>query len=260
MHAENRASKRLLIMTATITPPLGAPGLVRIDPTVRLADYLSALDWYMTFLGRGIDRIVFAENSMSDVSALKASAAKAGHSSRVEFFSFDGMAMPASYGRCYGESVILDRVMQDSLQSNEASADSEFWKITGRYKVLNFRSMLKTRPKGADFYCDLRDRGGPWADMRLMSWTRQGYEHMLRDIGELIREDINAGRPGEESLHRVLSSRLERNTLNLATTFRREPLIDGVRAFDNQNWSKGRQRLVYVVRDAQRRFLRRVYF
>ena len=43
-------------------------------------------------------------------------------------------------------------------------------------------------------------------------------------------------------------------------SFRREPLIDGVRAFDNRNWSQGRQRLVFLARDAQRRLLNRVYF
>jgi hypothetical protein len=253
-------TERLLIMTATITPPTDAPGLVRVDPGLRLADYRSALEWYLQFIGAGLDRIIFAENSLSDTDSLRDTVAQAGHAADVEFFSFDGMGKPATYGRCYGESVILDRVMQGSRFATDAGAKAEFWKITGRYKVLNLRSMLRTRPRHAAFYCDLRDRGTPWADMRLMSWSRDGYQTMLQGVGELIREDSNGGRPGEESLHRVLTSRLENLPSRVVTSFRREPLIDGVRAFDNQNWSQGRQRLVFLARDTQRRILRRVYF
>jgi len=258
MTSGNSFTERLLIMTATITPPAGAPGLVRVDPALRLRDYESALEWYIGLLGTVIDRVVFAENSMSDIGPLRHLAARTGHVDDVEFLSFDGMDKPPCYGRCYGESVILDHVMQDSTFARLAGTQTEFWKITGRYKVKNLQAMVRSCPRDTAFYCDLRDHGAPWADMRLMSWTKPGYEAMLQGVGELIREDRNGGRPGEETLHKVLSSRLSRT--RTVASFRREPLIDGVRAFDNQNWSKGRQRLVFLARDAQRRLLKRLLF
>ena len=258
MSTNTSRPQRILVMTATITPPAGAPGLVRVDPALRLADYRSALEWYLGLMGRGLDRIVFAENSASDLAPLKAVCERADQDGQVEFFGFDGRDMPPAYGRCFGESVILDRVMAESASARAAGADTEFWKITGRYKVLNLLAVMRARPAGAAFYCDLRDRGSPWADMRLMSWTREGFDAMLRGVGPLIREDLNRGRPGEETLHKVLTGRLART--RTVASFRREPLIDGVRAFDNRNWSQGRQRLVFLARDAQRRLLNRVYF
>ena len=62
--------RNIAMLTATITPPSGVPGLARTDPAVRLADYRSALDFYMSCFDRGLDSIVFADNSNSDVSSL----------------------------------------------------------------------------------------------------------------------------------------------------------------------------------------------
>lgn len=246
----------LLIMTATITPPADAPGMNRMDPTVRLNDYLTALGHYLTLVGTVIDAIVFVENSSSDVSALRQLAQDHGMSNKVEFLVFEGRDKPASYGRCYGEARILDFAMSHSRLVAASAQDAVVYKITGRYKLLNFSRLKRSRPARFDLYCDLRSARGHWADMRFMAWTRAGYEHCLRDIAEEIREDTNNGRPGEESLFFALQRRIGR--AHVVTSYRREPLIDGVRGFDNVNWSQGRQRLVYIFRDLQRIFLRRI--
>ncbi len=58
---------RTLILTATITPPSGVPSLVRTDPALRLRDYLAAFEFYLKVPTAILPRIVFAENSGSDV-------------------------------------------------------------------------------------------------------------------------------------------------------------------------------------------------
>lgn len=249
--------RHFLVMTATITPPPEAPGLTRTDPGLRLDDYRAALAHYCGLIGGCIDGIVFAENSGSDLTALEQVAATVAPG-KVEFLPIDARTNEPEGGRCFGESRILDAVMAGSALVADAGSGDLFWKVTGRYRVLNLPALIRTRPKSFDFYCDLRDAPSPWADMRFMGWTRAGFADCLEGVGDLIREDRNGGRPGEETLHGVLRARTARS--RAITCLRREPLIDGVRAFDNQNWSQGRQKLVYRLRQAQRLLLRRVWF
>lgn len=253
----DQAIYNVLIMTATVTPPPGAPGLTRVDPKVRLEDYRSSLVFYLGLLGKCLDAIVFAENSGADLSILRAAVAEAGHVGRVEFMVFNDMDRPPSHGRCSGEARILDYAMANSRIVAEARDNSVFWKITGRYKVRNLEAVMANRPPHFDLYCDLRHSRTPWADMRLMAWTKLGHSQMFKGIGEAIREDKNGGRPGEETLFYELQKRVVGG--NSVTCLTREPLIDGVRAFDNQNWSQGRQKAVYYLRSLQRRLLQRVW-
>jgi hypothetical protein len=248
----------ILIMTATIRPPLDAPGVVRLDPTVRLADYEAALSFYLDELGSAIDLICFAENSGSDLSTLRAIAAARGAADRVIFTDQADLSFPPVYGRCYGETMLLDRAM-DELERQLPAANTIFWKVTGRYKIRNLRSMIRSRPADADLYIDLRKRRAQcWADLRLMSWTRAGYDRIMRDIAPLIREDSNDSRPGEEVAYRVVKERIAAGGVNAKTSFAAEPLIDGVRAYDEKNWMAGRQRAVYVARSIQRALVGRV--
>jgi len=57
----------ILLMTATITPRSGVPNLARTDPQKRLQHYENSLKFYLPLLNQGVDSIVFAENSNSDV-------------------------------------------------------------------------------------------------------------------------------------------------------------------------------------------------
>lgn len=245
----------MLIMTATIAPPAGAPGLARVDPALRMTDYLDALSFYMGKLGQGIDRILFVDNSDHDCTPLRDLAASRGKGSQVDIVSYAGLDYPPDYGRCYGEMRLLEHAMGLDLV-RAMPDDTVFWKVTGRYKVRNLTSLVRTRPRDATLYCDLRVGSSPWFDMRVMAWTKAGFAAVLTGFHDEIREDLNRGRPGEETAYRQLQPRLGTTPVRLSLT--REPLIDGVRAFDNQNWSQGRQKLVYYIRQAQRLLLRRV--
>jgi hypothetical protein len=225
-----------------------------------MQDYQRAFAFYTSFIGQGIDRIVFAENTGADLQSLREIAAIKGATSGVDFLTFDGNNFPPIYGRCFGECIILDEVMRSEC-CRRLPEDTIYWKSTGRYQVKNLGQMMQTMPRGAQLYCDMRRSGSQrWTDMRFMSWTRKGYNEFLAGIAPLLREDTRNFRPGEEALFDVLEERLASSVLRYARSFTAEPFIDGVRAFDNKNWSLGRQRLVYYARSLQRRFLRQVRF
>lgn len=250
--------KRVLIMTATIRPPINAAGVSRLDPMLRLEDYKEALKFYTDFLGNDLDQIIFAENTLSDLAPLKDVIRKAGIVDRVNFLSFDGNSFPPKFGRCYGEAKILDHVMSsDAVISSPGSV--EYWKVTGRYKILNLKKMIASRPKDTDLYIDLRSHAKPpWADLRVLSWSLRGYETVLRNIAPEIREDLDGYRAGEHVAFEQISERLHKADIRGVTVWTTEPLIDGRRAYDGRNWSHGRQRAVYVIRSLQRRFLKRI--
>jgi hypothetical protein len=250
-------NNNVLIMTATVIPSKGMPGLIRVDPAVRLEDYRRALIHYLDLLGKGIDAIVFAENSNADLSVLHSTVAQSGHTGRVEFVVFDGTDQPPSHGRCSGEARILDQVMANSKVVASSADNCVFWKVTGRYMVKNLSLLVRRRPRRFDLYCDLRRSRTPWADMRFMAWTKPGYSQMLAGIAEDIREDAHGGRPGEVSLYHTLLRRIVGH--NAVTSLTREPLIDGVRAFDERNWNQGRQKAVYHLRAIQRVLFGRVW-
>lgn len=247
----------ILIMTATILPPVGAPGLSRTNPLVRLDDYKNAFMHYIGFLDKEVDSIIFVENSSSDISDLREIAERRNVSDKIEFISYNGMDHLPIFGRCYSESRLLDYAMTHSEFVRAAGDAVIFWKVTGRYKLLNLSQMFKTRPAHSLFYCDLRKTRSPWADMRLMAWTKRGYESVFREIGEHIREDKNNGRPGEESLFHHLSTKF--SILGFVGFLQREPQFDGARGFDSQNWNEGRQKLVYVMRQFQRTVFQKVF-
>jgi hypothetical protein len=251
---------QILILTASIIVPFGAPGITRTDPSVRRQDYEQAFAFYASFVGHGLDRIVFADNTGADLQSMEKIAASKNVVSSVDFLTFDGNGFPPVFGRCFGESTILDQVMSSECCS-KLPAEAIYWKSTGRYQIKNFYQMMQTMPPSVEFYCDMRRRGKQrWADMRFMSWTRRGYHEILAGIAPLLREDTRNNRPGEEALFDILEERLSKSDLRFARSFAAEPFIDGIRAFDNRNWSTGRQRLVYHARSLQRRFLHKVIF
>jgi hypothetical protein len=59
-----------LVMTSTITPPPNVINLTRKDPKIRLNDYCEALRFYLGVPSKFIDRIVFIENSDTDLQVI----------------------------------------------------------------------------------------------------------------------------------------------------------------------------------------------
>ncbi len=240
----------ILLMTATITPD-NSPELARTDPALRLEDYAQALDFYIGQLGaaggRGaIDGLVFAENSDSDVSSLRALAQARGAGDRVEFIANYGRHSFPGRDRSVGESALLDHAMATSRLIAQAGERAVVWKITGRYRVRNLAAMVRTAPARFDLYCDVRNRPIAWLDLRFMAWTPAGYDRLLRGIAERLGAD-----PKEPAMHAYVNGL---HDPAVVPRYRTEPLVDGVRGWDNRHYAKGGALLKFWLRAASRRF------
>lgn len=242
-------------MTATIQPPAGARALKVRDPAVRLAEYEAALSFYCGLLGREIDQIVFAENSQADLASLR-DARPASHAEKIEFLSFDGLDYPPQYGRGYGEFKLIDYAMAHSQILSTASPDEAVWKVTGRYIVRNLSQMVRTAPAHYDLYCDLKKYPQIWMDLRLFSFTRPTYERLFR--GKYLDLSEAEGQPAAEAtMYRAVHAHLKEG--QIVPRFAREPLVDGVRAYDGRSYDRGKNRVKRLMRGAARRILPKIW-
>jgi hypothetical protein len=241
----------VLLLTATIRPPAGVPGLQRTDPEARMNDYIRALQFYCNLPEKVVSRIVFVENSKSDLSPLYKIAARANASDRVEFLSFDGLDYPSRYGRGYGEFKLLDHAFDYSSTLASAHSSSALWKITGRYLVLNVASIIRDAPTSFELYCDTRRRPIPWVDLRIFGCTLSGYRKFLKGVYPQLREDLINMSP-EQHLYSTIQELAQ--SQNIVTRFKNEPLIDGIRGKDSKNYASGLNYLKYLIRSSKRTF------
>ena len=167
----------VVLMTATITPPKEALYLKRIDPNQRENDYAEALKYYLSIPEQYVSKIIFAENSNSDLSRLKKLVNDTPHNKTVEFIEYrDGNNFPPYYGRGYGELKLIDYAVDNSKILTE---EDVIWKVTGRYKLLNIIKLIKTQPKKFSIYCELMKYKINAADTRAYAFTLQGYRRYL---------------------------------------------------------------------------------
>jgi hypothetical protein len=223
--------KNVLLITATISPPAGAVNLSRLDPALRLKDYLTAFGFYVNCLDRGyFDRLVFCENSGSDISALKEIADNSRNSSKIEFLVFDGMQYPPQYGRGYGELKLIEFAMKQSTVIESAPSECLVWKVTGRYIIKNLRNLIPV--SGADFsilYCNCKNYPTRWVDMYFMGWRVGSYGLIFNGAAERVVESeiIPSAEIGFRGVVDALS--LE-NKVN--HRFAEPAIIEGIRGFD----------------------------
>ena len=241
----------VLLLTATITPPAGVPSLSRVDPGLRRRDYVEAFAFYLGLLGSGVDRIVLAENSGSDLGDFERMTAEADAGDRVELIGFEGLDHPPSYGRAYGEFKLVDHAMARSRLIAEAGTEAIVWKNTGRYITRNLDRFIARRPRDFDLYCNLRSYPRPWADMYLLAWTRRGHDGFLKGICEQLRGDALIEERGREfspeNRFRELIDEA-RPRLKVAPRFRVIPEVEGVRGFDNRHYAQGANRAKFLAR------------
>lgn len=228
----------VLLMTATITPKAGVKTSIA-DPVERLADYRRALVHYAASLGDQWDQILFVENSGSDISALR----QAVPDPRCHFIVFDADHEP-SYGYGYGEFHLLQHAMD---VATDLPTDALVVKVTGRYIVRNLDSFIAAT-RDVDLLCDVRNHRQPWADLRVMAWTRLGFDAALRDAYLQLRDDVN-GVPPEMILGRII---LDSHSLSRRTFLPFELRVEGRRGMDNQDWSRGKLGLKMAVRSKTR--------
>lgn len=234
-------TQKILLMTATVTPPQNAANLARTDPQARLQDYTQALKFYLSLIHQGIDKIIFAENSNSDLTSLEEIITQKKLKDRVELLVWYGLDYPPSYSRAYGEFKLIDYVMNNSqtirnLQENHAI----IWKITGRYKVKNLTEIITRQPKDFGLYINFRNLPRAWADMYLIAWSIKGYQSYLQEVYPQLKIEQKESSQGisPEELFRVLLKHKKIDEVKLVSRFNTIPIIDGIRGFDGQNYSE----------------------
>lgn len=235
----------ILLMTATIKPPLDAINLKRVDVALRMADYKAALAFYLRMLERGaISAIVFAENSNVDIHELHELAAASPAGSLVEFLQFDGLDHPGSYGRGYGEFKLLDYAMRQSRNVAAADPSAQIWKVTGRYLITNLEKIMRRRNGSLKMWVHCRNYPGRWADMYVMGWRRDFYARFLEGVYTQLNEQETG--ISERAFRFYVDELAARE--RVARRLHPVPEVSGVRGFDGKNYADAR--LKRVVRGA----------
>ncbi|MDI1308734.1 MAG: hypothetical protein PSV17_04780 [Methylotenera sp.] len=221
--------QNIIILTATITPPLDAPNLARIDPELRLKDYTQALEFYLDCLSKKIiTGIVFCDNSASDISNLQLICNQHEMSESIELLSFNGLDYPLNYGRGYGEFKLIDYVMTKSILINQLPENANIWKVTGRYILNNLNSMIKSIPKKCDFYSNCRNFPTYWIDLYLLCWNKRSYGEIINNIYTQLNEKGD-GRVAEQYFREILDNKKYKSKIH--KRFKCTPELIGVRGF-----------------------------
>jgi hypothetical protein len=235
----------LLLMTATINPGSNTVWSDRNDPAVRLQDYCAALRFYLERCHL-VHRIVFVENSASDLTPLRQIAAQ--HSKPVEFLSFYGQEYPAQYSRGYGELWSLDHAYLNSSLLTQQGAANKCWKVTGRYQALNLDRLIRTAPPTYDLYADFRYRK-QMMDCRLFSFSPEGYARLL-----LGRYPQMTGTILEQFLFEQFAPLVAAHGTDarIIPELYYVPNIRGIGAYQNMNYRRGKLRMIYHIRSLLR--------
>jgi hypothetical protein len=243
----------LVLLTATITPPAGVPALVRTAPADRLDDYQRALRFYLSLPSSAIDRVVFAENSSSDLHAIAAVADRFGAGKEVELVSFDGLDYPVEHGRGVGETKLIETALERSRLLRGLASGETFWKITGRLRFANLERLIATAPDAYDLYADFRRYPHPWVDTRVFAATPDAFRALFLSRLDLFRQDV-LDRTGYSAPEERLFSELlaERAQWRIVPRLRIEPQIEGFSGFD-EDYARLRRRLWTRTRGMIRR-------
>lgn len=243
----------VLLLTAAIDTDPANHNNKRSSSHARRQDYINALDYYIHNSPKEISHILFCENTGADLSefnALKNISEKFGKT--LNFLSFKGKSLLSEgKGRC--EYEILDTA--HVWLASRFPKETPVWKITGRLIVKNFTSLVRSRPSTASVYMDLRsvpfikDRlgGNNWAEMRVMSYTIEGYDRILKEQGP------NCGRVTEKGLFQIVRNYKELGE-NIEPRFLVQPRFKGICGGSNKNYES----MEYQMKDALRSFIRSV--
>lgn len=242
-----KISPVVLLMTATITPPENCPDLARADPAMRMNDYINALKFYLDIPSQCCDRIIFAENSDTNLEPLQ-SVLKLNHQNKqVEFISFpQGNNFPPKYGKGYGEMLLMDYAMENSKLISDQDI---IWKATGRLILENFAKIIKVSPQDYDVYCDLHNDYKllglvHFFDPRFYSFTKKGYEIFFKPHTSDLK-----GAHIEHYFYEVLTKNL--NEYKIVPRLKKVPMIRGIVGSSNKDYFTFKK---YIQRKIQQFF------
>ena len=170
--------KNYLLMTATVTPPTGETELTRIDPLLRLTDYLQAFKYYLSDEITAIDGIIFVDNSNHALEEIRLLAQNYQGPKQIEILSFYGLDYPIEYNRGYGELKLIEYAYEHSHLMQAMQEADRFWKVTGRLKVMTLNKIITKAPAYFELCADFRMRRDQ-VDTRLIAFNIKGYKKYI---------------------------------------------------------------------------------
>jgi hypothetical protein len=218
-------------------------------------DYQRALAFYLGLPSDVLDRVVFAENSESDLRPLQGLADRLGTDKQVELLSFDGLDYPVEHGRAVGEMRLVETALKRSRLLGALGENDLFWKITGRLRIKNFARLAATAPSGSDLYADFRRYPRPWVDLRVFACTPNGFRRLLLSRVDRMRQDELA-RAGYSAPEQRLFGELlsECSHGRVVPRLLHEPVVEGHSGFD-KDYARPSRRMWSGVRSVSRRVL-----
>lgn len=261
---KSEGDTNVIVMTATIQPMvIGKSAALRADPAIRRADYEQALKFYLSRPRGLIDRILFLENSASDLGSLKHIAdTENPRGIPVEFFQAVSDC-PPEYGKGHAELLLLDRAYHAHVADTDPN--TRFWKVTGRLTIPQIEDLIDSAPSNAAIYIDMRlvpsflralgtDK---WADTRLVAFTPEGYQKYFLDLREQV------GTPGNQHVlelvlfPRLLTAYQEGDPIE--PRFRVQPVFQGIGATSLKNYDALPERVKSNIRAISRRIAPRLW-
>ena len=245
--------KTYIVMTATVTPAAGIGNSVRVDPQVRLDEYLQALRYYAALPNELVAGILFLENSGCSFEAFERVKQELGAGKDIRFLSTSS-DYPAEKGKGYGEFFMLDQGIAH-LRALGLAGDTTVWKVTGRLIVKNMAEVLRAAPKSFDLYADFRHLpligkklgGNHWLETRLFAVSLDGYDRYLRG-------HYGDGYVIEYAFHDLLYP-IARSDRRIVPRFRIDVRFEGFSGYSNKSYSSPEYRLKGAIRVFTRAWL-----
>jgi hypothetical protein len=247
---QNGRAPCCILLTATIAPPQTA--VARNDPIVRLQDYLTALEFYLSLPTSIVDRILFVDNSASDLTPIERFVKERVADKVVELISFEGNDHPVSYGKAYGEFKLMDFGL---THTSLVASEDIFWKITGRLKFVNVCDMVSAVHDHYDLLCDLHNFplvgtgkffGNRWMDLRVFSCSVKAYKEIFAGKYEQFGPRLN-----QDTLYDVVMDASSYS--KILPRFPIHATLSGFSGRHDRNYHSGMQKLKTCVRSVFRK-------
>ncbi|MBU6157577.1 MAG: hypothetical protein KGP35_00975 [Bacteroidetes bacterium] len=147
-----------LLITACISPDPSAfkfNANFRIDPQVRMQDYLKCFHYWLNYEEPKIRNIVFVENSGCNIDSIKEMAAVQNRFHRnIEFIQLRASPLPTGLHYGYAELEMIDEAVEKSKLIHQTSY---FIKVTGRLYFPKLSKLIGTMHGSIRFLSDSRD-------------------------------------------------------------------------------------------------------
>ena len=247
----NGLAPSALFLTATIAPPRAA--VARHDTEVRRKDYLRSLEFYLSLPSDIIDRILFVDNSASDISDILRFVKLRARDKVIEIISFQGNDHPVGFGKAYGEFKLLDFGLKHTSLIGETDS---FWKVTGRLRVLNLSKLVSQLGSIHDVACDLHNFPlvgtgkvfrNHWMDLRLFGCSKAAYTDVFGGKYETFGSRLN-----QVVLYEVVME--ARSRVDILPRFPLQPKFSGSSGRHDREYDYGLQKLKTAIRSEARKY------